>query len=302
MVAPWTLDGRRVFITGGARGIGLETARALAARGAKVALVDLEPDVLEAAAATVAGAQWFAADVTDQAALQTAVDGTVEAFGGIDIVLASAGIAPVGSLRDMDPEAFERTIDVNVLGVFRTIRTTLPHVIDTRGYILSIASLAAVSHAPMMGPYSASKAAVEALCNVLRIEVAHLGVDVGCAYFSFLDTPMVRGGRQNPLFENVTEMAPGFVSRIYPVRIGVDAIVHGMEHRSRLVYAPRFVRAAIALRSLLQRISERDMLKAMPAIDASFRADIAKRGADEASRPVGPGGAAATQRQSHRTR
>lgn len=300
MSAPWTIDGRRAFITGGARGIGLETGRALAARGVRVALVDVDGAELERAAAGVPGAVAFVADVTDRAALDAAVAGAVEALGGIDIVVANAGIAASGPLRLADPAAFEKTIDVNVVGVFRTVHATIDHVIAARGYVLAIASSAAVIHAPGLGAYVTSKAAVEALSNVLRLELAPHGVDVGCGYFTFLDTEMVRGGHESGLFAVLEGAAPRFVTKTYPLRLGIDAIVRGIERRSRLVYAPRFLRPAIALRTLVTRVGERQMRRAVVPLDESFAREAAERGLGEASRPVGAGGAAAVRADARR--
>ena len=117
--------------------------------------------------------------------------------------MANAGIAPGGMVRSTDPAAFERTIEINLLGVWRTVRACLPHVIERQGYVLVIASLAAAVHGPGMAAYSASKAGAEAFADSLRAEVKHLGVDVGVGYFSFIDTDMVRGGgrasRDRPL-------------------------------------------------------------------------------------------------------
>src|SRR5919108_5990057 len=187
----WSVQGRTVLITGAARGIGAESARRLASRGANLALVGLEPEGLERVAEQCgAGAAWFEADVTDWDALERAVEGTVERFGGIDAVVANAGIAPTGTVRLTDPAAFERTIEVNLLGAWRTVRACLPHVVERRGYVLVVASLAAVAHSPGMSAYAASKSGVEAFANALRVEVRPLGVDVGVAYFSWIDTDM----------------------------------------------------------------------------------------------------------------
>src|SRR5215470_4844124 len=143
-MAQWDLDGRVVLVTGAARGIGAESARQLAARGARVALVGLEPAELERVAGECPGAVFFEADVTDRDALAAAVDGTVDALGGIDAVVANAGIGNVGFVRSIEPEAFERVLEVNLLGVWRTVRACLPHVIERRGYVLNIASTAAI--------------------------------------------------------------------------------------------------------------------------------------------------------------
>ena len=204
------LRGKTILITGAARGIGAESARQLSARGARIALVGLEPEELARVARQCGpDAAAFEADVTDSDALAGVVESVVERFGGIDVVMANAGVAATGFVRSMDPEAFERTIEVNLLGVFRTVRACLPHVIERRGYVLVIASLAAASHGPGMAAYSASKAGAEAFGNSLRAEVAHLGVDVGVGYFAFLDTDMVRGGDTHPVFGKRARRCPG---------------------------------------------------------------------------------------------
>src|SRR5919108_5248285 len=213
----WTTSGKTVFITGAARGLGAETARRVAARGANVALVGLEPEELERVAAQCGtNAAWFECDVTDADALERAVTGTVERFGGIEVVMANAGIAPGGMVRSTDPAAFERTIEINLLGVWRTVRATLPHVIERRGYVLVIASLAAAVHSPGLAAYSASKAGAEAFADSLRAEVKHLGVDVGVGYFAFIDTDMVRGGDGRPALGKLRQDAPSRSER--PIR------------------------------------------------------------------------------------
>ena len=93
--------------------------------------------------------------------------------------MANAGIATYGSVLQVDPEAFKTLMDVNVLGVFHTVRAALPSVIDRRGYVLIVSSLAAYAPAPGVAPYNAAKAGVEHFANALRLEVAHHGVDVG---------------------------------------------------------------------------------------------------------------------------
>ena len=143
--ATYSLQGKTVLITGAARGIGADAARRVAARGARVSLVGLEPEELERVARDCGnGALHFEADVTDPASLQAAVDATVSEAGGIDVVVANAGIAGGGPMTHMDEATFGRVIDVNVVGTWRTLRMCLPHVIERRGYLLPIASLAAI--------------------------------------------------------------------------------------------------------------------------------------------------------------
>src|SRR3954451_13062081 len=162
----WSLDGKTVFITGAARGIGAETARQLRAKGARLALAGLEPELLEQRAAELGGdTAFFETDVTDRDAVEAAVAGAVERFGGIDVVVANAGVATGGPLAVIAPDDFRRLIAGHLLGVWRTVRAALPHVTARSGYVLPIASLAAALHGPMMSPYCMSKAGVEAMAD-----------------------------------------------------------------------------------------------------------------------------------------
>lgn len=291
--APYDVRDRAVLITGAARGIGAETARALARRGARVSLVGLEPAELERVAADCGpGAVWFEADVTDEAALEEAVGGTVRELGGIDVLMANAGIASVGTVRTIDPAAFERTVEINLLGTWRTVRAALPHVIERRGYVLCVASLAAISQAPLFGAYAASKAGVEAFANSLRLEVRHLGVDVGVAYYSWIATDLVTKGYERPEYGILRDRLKGPISRTYPVSVAVDATVAGIERRSRRVVAPAWVRAMIAARGLLTPLTERQAEPIAPELVRVAEQEVERKGA-EASAPVGAGGAAA---------
>lgn len=117
-----SLQGKVVFITGAARGIGAEVARRLRNKGAKLVLTDLDKAQL-ASLATELGADrvlTVVADVRNLTAMQTAADQAVERFGGIDVVVANAGIASYGSVLQVDPEAVKRVLDVNLLGGFHT--------------------------------------------------------------------------------------------------------------------------------------------------------------------------------------
>ena len=183
-----------MLITGAARGIGAATARRLHARGARVALAGLEPDALEAVAADCGGAPWWRCDVADRAQVDRTVAAAVERLGGLDVVIANAGVAAQLPLVGGDPAIFERTLAVNTLGVYFTLRAAGPHIAHARGYALAVASLAAAVHLPLLGAYSASKAAVEALGDTLRIELHSSGARVGVAYFAALDTDMTRQG------------------------------------------------------------------------------------------------------------
>ena len=287
----WPVSGKTVLITGAARGIGAESARRLAARGANLSLVGLEPELLEQVASECGDAAWFEADVTDRDALQAAVDGTVERFGGIDVVMANAGIGAGGTVRTMDPDSWERVIEVNLLGVFRTIRACLPHVIERRGYILPVASIAAAVHTPGMSAYAASKAGVEALGNSLRGELAHQGVKVGVAYFSWIDTEMVRGADENPATKFMRSKLRGPAGKTYPVSEAGEAVADGVEQRARRIIVPRNFRTLLLARMLIARLTEQSSKRDVPEFVRLMEEEAEKRGA-EASRPVGAGGRA----------
>src|SRR3954451_17346123 len=248
----YPVDGKVTFITGAARGIGFEAARRLYGRGASVALVGLEPDELNARAAELGErAAVFHADVTDPEQLAAAVDGTVARFGGIDVCIANAGVSNVGTIAGMDVEDFVRVIEVNLLGVWRTVRATVAHVTERQGYILLISSMSAVVHLPLMGPYTMAKAGVEAFGDALRMELAHTGTKVGVAYFGFIDTDMVREAFAHPAAALSRKGSPGFMTRPIPLSAAGDAIERGVLGRRRITYAPRWSGALIKLRGLL---------------------------------------------------
>ena len=152
-----SLDSQVVFITGAARGIGAEVARRLHAKGARLVLTDLDESALTALGAELDGDSeprvlTAIADVRDLPAMQAAADKAVERFGGIDVVVANAGIASYGSLLQVDPEVFQRVMDINIVGAFHTVRATLPAVIGRRGYVLIVSSMAAFAAAPGWRP------------------------------------------------------------------------------------------------------------------------------------------------------
>jgi NAD(P)-dependent dehydrogenase (short-subunit alcohol dehydrogenase family) len=237
------LSGQKLVITGAARGIGEKVARVAAARGAQLALIGLEPDRLRALAADLGpGASWWEADVRDGRALRSAIDDCPETMGGIDIVVANAGIAAYGTVRRADEASFERVLDINLNGVFRTLKYATPHLERSRGHVTVVAS--ALSFTPLAGlaSYAASKAGVEMLALAYRQEVAHLGVTVGLVHPSWIDTDLVRGAEADlPSFQDLRRRLP------YPgnVTTSVDraaaAIIDGLARRRSRVYVPRAV-------------------------------------------------------------
>jgi len=280
--APFDVNGRTVFVTGAARGIGAATAERLHAKGANVALVGLEPERLEELAARLGDrAAWFEADVTDVEALERAVAGAVERFGAIDVAVANAGLSFVGALSTAPVEQIERILAVNLLGVWRTDRAVVRHIVQRRGYLLNISSLSTVVHPPLLGAYAAAKAGVEALSDCLRQELAPSRARVGCAYFGFIDTDLVRAGFAHPASQTMNRGTPGFLRRPAPLSSAIDAIERGVERRSARVWAPRWVGATLLLRGALQPLTERrtarspDLPEALRMLDPASGAGVA---------------------------
>jgi NAD(P)-dependent dehydrogenase (short-subunit alcohol dehydrogenase family) len=245
------LDGKVLFITGAARGIGEHTARLAAARGATVVLVGLEPERLAAVAAETGGA-WFEADVTDQSALDRAAAGAVERYGRIDTVVANAGIAPRGTIAVGDIEAMAHTVQVNLIGAMRTVGATVDHLIASRGYCLLVSSAAAFTALPGMAAYCASKAGVEQFGNAIRLELRHRRVAIGTAHMSFVDTDLVRDVQEDlPGFRESLRSVPWPLGTLTSVGACARAFVDAIERRRRKVYVPRGIGAVQAIRSVM---------------------------------------------------
>ncbi|MFE9424899.1 SDR family oxidoreductase [Kitasatospora sp. NPDC006697] len=288
MTAVPPLHQQVVVVTGAARGLGALMARKLADRGAKVALVGLEPEELKAAAALCGpGAGYWEADVTDLESMTAAAERIKERYGRIDTVVANAGIAIGGPLLDSDPTAWNRVVEVNLLGSATTARAFLPALTESRGYYLQIASLAAITPAPLMSAYCASKAGVEAFAHALRAEVAYQGVKVGVGYLSWTDTDMVRGADQDDVMREMRSKLPWPANRTYPIGPAVDRLVAGLARRSAHVYAQAWLRGMQPVRwvlpALVAAVGSREVAKMAPRLAATAR---------ERLRPVGAGGAA----------
>jgi len=283
-----SVNGKVALITGGANGIGAEVARQLHDRGARVVLTDVDEGLLKEVAARIGEDRVLTvvADVRDLSAMQNAVDKGIERFGGIDIVMANAGIGTYGSVLQVDPEAFRTLIDVNVVGVFHTVRATLPSVIDRQGYVLIVSSGAAYLAFPGLAPYNASKAGVEHFANALRLEVAHLGVDVGSAHMSWIDTPLVRESKAD--LSTVREMLaslPGPLAKTTSVEKCGDAFVKGIEARKRRINCPGWVEVLRWIRPLLAtRMVEAQTAKTASELLPKMDAEVAALGRSMSTR------------------
>ncbi len=283
-----SVNGKVVLITGGANGVGAEVARRLHEKGAKLVLFDLDERRLKEAAAGIGEDRVLTGvgDVRDLAALQVVADRAIARFGGIDIVIANAGIASYGSVLQVDPHAFKRVIDVNVVGVFNTVRVALPSIIERRGYVLITSSLAAYAAAPGMAPYDASKAAVENFANSLRMEVADRGVDVGSAHMAWIDTPMVQESKADlSTFAEMLAKLPYPLNQTTSVDKCGEAFVKGIEGRKRQVNCPGWVGALRWLRPLLStRLIEQQTLGRTPGLLARMDGEVIALGRHTSAR------------------
>ena len=260
----YDLNGKVALVTGGARGIGYESARQLHMRGASVALVDLDPDEAREAAERVGErALGIGADVTDSGAMLAAVAATVERFGALDVAVANAGIAPptVTTTRTMAPEEWEKVVDVNLMGTWHTVRAALPQVSERQGQLVLNGSILSYANGYLASPYAVSKAAVEQLGRALRVELAPFGASATVAYFGWVDTELVRGSLDRQEAGRwLQETLPGFLlKRITPEEAGA-ALVRGIEQRAPRVFAPRAPwRYISALRGLINPLFDRRM-------------------------------------------
>jgi NAD(P)-dependent dehydrogenase (short-subunit alcohol dehydrogenase family) len=249
------MNGKRVLITGAARGLGALLARRLHERGARVALLGLEPELLQQVAAGCGDAPWFECDVANRDQVDAAVASAVAALGGLDVAVANAGIGAQMTLVDGDPAVWDATMAVNLAGSYNLVRAAGPHVSHPGGYFLLTASLAAAVHLPLMAAYCASKAAVESLGDSLRIELRPSGARVGVAYYAELDTDMTSRGFATKAAARMPIGGHGRMP-VAPVGPAIDALERGISKRSRRIVSPSWVGAALLFRPLVQRLVE----------------------------------------------
>lgn len=288
-----SLEGQVAVVTGAARGVGELLARKLSARGARVALVGLEAGELKDVASRLHTEceHWYA-DVTDHEAMSRVAQEVKERFGKVDIVVANAGVAAGGPFLDSDPVAWQRVIEVNLIGGAVTARAFLPVLMESRGYFLQIASLAAITPAPMMSAYCASKSGAEAFAHSLRAEVGYKGVRVGVGYLSWTDTDMVRGADEDEVMREMRRRLPWPANRTYPLGPAVERLVAGIERRSAHVYAQWWLRGMQSVRGHLPGVVATVGSRHMRSLDP--RLGGVRKGL------VGAGGAADEQARTQR--
>lgn len=282
-----SLDGKVLFVTGAARGIGAAVAREAANRGARAALTGLEPDELEARASELGDRHiHLEADVTDLDSVRAAAEETVERLGRIDMVLANAGIASYGSVENTDPDVFRRAIDINVTGVFNTVHVTLPQLLETRGWVGIVGSIASYAPLPGSSSYNASKAGIELFTRALRAEVGWRGVCAASIHPSWIDTDMVREAAADlGSFRELRERLPWPFGATTSVERCAELIVDGAEARKDRIFIPPAARLAFWLRNLMtSRLGERLLLRDAPEIVPKMDSEVAAMGRSVSAR------------------
>ncbi len=267
MAAPHSdrLAGRRVIVTGAARSIGAALARRLHQRGARVALLGLEPELLEQTAVACGRAPWRYCDVRDRAAVDAAVADLVAELGGLDVVVANAGVGAQLPMVGGDPEVLRQIIEVNLVGTYNALGAAGEHLGHSGGYALIVTAGAAAVHLPLLGAYSAAAAATEALGNTLRVEMRHLGTRVGVAYLGEIDTEMVSIGFDSAAADKIKWS--GMFTAVSPLETAVSAMEKGIALRRRRIYAPGWVGGLVHLRVPAQRVID---LRPQPRMAAAL--------------------------------
>jgi short-subunit dehydrogenase len=258
--------GTRALVTGASKGIGRATARALAARGARVGLVARDEAALGDLAADLPGDPVvLPADVSDRAAIAAAVDRFAGEAGSIEVVVANAGLAHYGPFFDQPLENAEEMVRVNVLGTIYTVHAALEHMRDrARGHVVVVSSGAGLRAFPWGAVYGATKAADRGFAEALRHELSGSGVSVTTVY---------PGEVESDLHSHQRDRLPDWRrdENTIPAEEVADAIVEAVEEDRREVHVPGAVRA-LGLNAIAPRLTDR-LVAALRGPSAAPRRD-----------------------------
>ncbi|AXI03278.1 SDR family NAD(P)-dependent oxidoreductase [Aquirhabdus parva] len=256
------LKDKVILITGASGGIGKAVAEGFYKCGAKLVLTDLSLEALNTTFAEMDHSRVFIAtlNVVNMAETKAVVAEAIKRFGRIDVAFANAGIGaktPTTMLAITDDE-FQQIVNVDLFGVWNTIKATLPHIIDAQGHILITASIYAFVNGMANAPYAASKAAVESLGRALRTELAGTGATAGVLYPGWVETPIAKvafGGHQEAT-TLVKHAMPGPFGRAVQPSVIADAVIAGVESRASRIIAPKRWIPMSLLRGLLNATSD----------------------------------------------
>ncbi len=262
----YSLTEKVVLITGAGRGLGAATASRLAKRGAVVVVADIDLPSAQSVVATLPPGRGLAleCDVTDLASARSAVESALDRFGRIDVAVANAGVlGRAGTLRSLGPQDVAGVMAVNVEGVVNTVSATIESVISSRGQIVLVSSVFAFVNGAGAIPYAMSKAAVEQLGRGLGVELASHGASVMTAYFSLIETDMLRNGLDaDPHALALLDAGPKFMLKRITADRAATAITDGLERRKSAIMVPGRWRPLAALRGVV-----------LPPLDARLARD-----------------------------
>jgi NADP-dependent 3-hydroxy acid dehydrogenase YdfG len=220
-----SLSGRTVAISGGAQGIGRVTARALIAKGARVAIGDIDLPLAEKTALELGGnAIALPLDVTDRESFATFLDEAERQLGPLDVVINNAGIMPVGLFSEEDDDSTRRQIDINIHGVITGSKLAIERMLPRRtGHIINIASQAGKAGVPGVATYSGTKHAVIGLSEAMRSEIRDTGIEVSVVMPALVNTELSAGAKEVRLVKTVEpeDVAAGIVATLEKPRFEV---------------------------------------------------------------------------------
>jgi NAD(P)-dependent dehydrogenase (short-subunit alcohol dehydrogenase family) len=232
-----SFDGKVAFVTGGASGMGLAIGKALAAQGARVALADIDPEQLAGACQGVTGeVTGLQLDVRDRAGWSKARAQVEAKYGPTDLLFNNAGIAPDGrDLADTEPDSFDRMVAINITGVYNGIHEFAGAMRERRsGHIVNTASMSGLMSAPGLGPYTAAKAAVVMLSEVLRAELAPYGVGVSVLCPGLVATRLTVSTSKLTGIGSGTEGMTGGFSRVEPAWVA-ERVLRAIKANSQYI-------------------------------------------------------------------
>ncbi|WP_183093160.1 SDR family oxidoreductase [Nocardioides stalactiti] len=264
-----TLRGKRVAITGAARGIGLATARELHRRGAAVSIGDLDLDVAKQAAASIAPeVVAFRLDVTDTDSFSEFLRDTKQVLGGLDVLINNAGVMPIGHFLDIPEAVVRRSMQINLLGPILGMRLALPDMLDQgSGHIINVASSAGKTAVPGGLNYCAHKAGVVHLTEGARLEYGDRGVAFTCVLPAFTNTDLISGTK-----------GTRFIKNVEPEDVA-NGIADAITSKAKDVFVPKSLRTIFAVQPIMGRRLRDRMYRTLGAYDTFLDIDPAGRSA-----------------------
>ena len=275
---PRMLTGKVVAITGGARGIGRATAAALVAKGAKVAIGDLDPAVAEQTAQELGGGVVaLPLDVTDRASFSAFLDAVEQRLGPLDVLVNNAGIMHVGPFVEEPDEVAERQVEINLHGVITGSKLALARFLPRRtGHLVNVASTAGKAGIPGGATYSATKHAVVGLTEAIRGEIRGSGVETSIVMPVPVNTQLAAGLQKG---RGVGLVEPEDVA---------NEIVDALERPRQDVFVPRAIGRTVKLGAMMPRPVYEAVGRLMKTDKVLASADASARAAYERAAVTGP--------------